>query len=162
MGSRIGSQTCSGNPGFAGIIDFMKPAMGGFGDGTVRPCAALHKALCSARHISGLDMVKTKLVILARLSLVFALCSCAAPKAIIVELVPARSTRRTAADSGFSEANLPPLPDDGIRLPDMLAMPGDGEFRATTPKGRTDAGAVIARPPTDPPSRPKPKEAGTE
>ena len=107
-------------------------------------------------------MVTTKLAILARLSAVLALWSCAAPKAIVVKEAPTRSTRRAASDSGISEANLPPLPDDGIRLPDMLAMPGDGEFRATTPKGRTNAGAVIARPPTDPPSRPKPQEAGTE
>jgi hypothetical protein len=107
-------------------------------------------------------MVTTKLAILARLSPVFVLWSCAAPKAIVVEEAPTRTTRRAAADSGFSDANLPPLPDDGIRLPDMLAMPSDREFRATTPKGHLDAGAVIARPPTDPPSRPKPKEAGTE
>lgn len=100
-----------------------------------------------------------KFATLARLAPALTLLSCAAPKAIIVNEAPAPTRRQTAANSANSEPNLPALPDDGIRLPDMLGMPGDGEFRATKPKGGTDAGAVISRPPTDPPSRPKPKDA---
>jgi len=63
------------------------------------------------------------------------------------------------------ELPLTGLPDDGIRMPEMLNMPSDGEFRATNPalpKTSGETGAVISRPPTDPPSRVKPKPAGTE
>ncbi len=54
-----------------------------------------------------------------------------------------------------------PLPD-GIRMPDLLAMPTDADFRPTNPAATQaqaggPSGAVIARPPTDPPSRIKPK-----
>ena len=102
-------------------------------------------------------MVKMKFASFAGIVPALALLSCVAPKATVVESAPATRKSRTAADSSL---NLPDLPDDGIRLPDMLAMPGDGEFRATRP-GTSMAGpegAVIARPPTDPPSRPKPKD----
>ena len=60
------------------------------------------------------------------------------------------------------EAPIPTTPDDGIRLPDMLTLPGEGDFRATNPtapKTSPEASAVTVRPPTDPPPRPKkPKE----
>lgn len=90
-----------------------------------------------------------------------ALFSCAAPKADVVEeQAPAPKKEVTAAP----EAPMPPtssLPNDGIRLPDMETMPNDNEFRATNP-GRSSqpsgTGAVIARPPTEPPSRPKDDE----
>lgn len=52
-------------------------------------------------------------------------------------------------------------PDDGLRLPDMLGLPNESEFRSTNPdvkKSPTGDGPVISRPPTDPPSRPKPVE----
>jgi hypothetical protein len=41
--------------------------------------------------------------------------------------------------------------EDGIRLPDMLGMPGDGEFRTNRPAagGSPGSGAVIARPPVE-------------
>jgi hypothetical protein len=111
-------------------------------------------------------MVKTKIANLARMAPAFALLSCAAPKAIVVESAPASPRRQVAVESMDSVPGDLPLPDDGIRLPeDMLAMPGDGEFRATSPnaiKSGGEASAVIARPPTDPPSRPKPKDPGAE
>lgn len=53
-----------------------------------------------------------------------------------------------------------PVEDSGIRMPDMLALPSEGEFRATNPSlpvPGSEPGAVISRPPTDPPSRVKPK-----
>jgi hypothetical protein len=53
-----------------------------------------------------------------------------------------------------------PMVDQGFRMPEMLSLPNEGEFRATNPvlpKPAT-AGAVISRPPTDPPSRVKPTE----
>ncbi len=107
-------------------------------------------------------MVKMKLLTLARLSLALALFSCAAPKkAIVVQPAPADPKKDTTQTAGTPVPNLPGGPDDGIRLPDMLAMPGEGDFRPTAPpsnKTNPDTGAVIARPPTDPPTRPKPQD----
>jgi hypothetical protein len=47
-------------------------------------------------------------------------------------------------------------PDDGIRLPDMLGLPDEGELRsaATSPGKAPESGAVIARPPADGPKKP--------
>jgi hypothetical protein len=59
-------------------------------------------------------------------------------------------------------ADLPPSPieDLGLRLPPMLNLPGEREFRASNPAVPRpgDGGAVISRPPTDPPPRPRPQE----
>ena len=106
-------------------------------------------------------MVKPQFPTLLRLAPALVLWSCAIPKAIIVKSPNTAKTDPSAPPAELSNANLPALPDDGIRLPDMLAMPGDSEFHATSPnipKGGPDASAVIARPPTDPPVRPKPKD----
>jgi len=101
-------------------------------------------------------MVRMKFTSLARIAPVLAVLACAPNKAVVVEAAPATRKKPAAADSPLA---LPDLPDDGIRLPDMLAMPGDTEFRATRPNTSRVGpdGAVVARPPTDPPSRPKPK-----
>lgn len=98
--------------------------------------------------------------ILVRLAPVLALCSCAAPKAIVVEEVkPAKPKQETAAAPEIPEPTPQPSPDDGLRLPDMMAMPGDEEFRTTKPD-QPEPGAVIARPPTEPPPRPKSETKG--
>jgi len=110
-------------------------------------------------------MVKSQFATLARLAPALALCACAVPKAIVIELPKKNQTNPSATPPALANANLPPMPEDGIRLPDMLAMPGDSEFRATAPnatKGGSAASAVSARPPTDPPSRPKPKDKKSE
>ena len=104
-------------------------------------------------------MANLKYLTLAQLAPAFALLACAAPKAHVVE--PPKPPSETAAvvPTVADPGPLPPS-DGGIRLPDMLALPGDAEFRATSPtatqKSKSDSGAVISRPPTDPPSRPKP------
>lgn len=88
------------------------------------------------------------------------LASCVPPKATVVEAAPATPKKVEKAPEPVAPEPLePPLPADGLRMPDMLAMPGDDDFRATNPSTKTgeDAGAVISRPPTDPPSRVKPK-----
>ena len=95
--------------------------------------------------------------------LVFALASCAAPRATIVEKAP-EPKKEQAEEAQDPPLVLPGEPDDGIRLPDekLLAMPGDGDFRATAPPlpgGPSGPGTVTVRPPTDPPPRPKPKPA---
>jgi hypothetical protein len=108
--------------------------------------------------------VKSKFAISARLLPAFALLACAPHKAIVVEEPSAGPAAEASSRPGLAGMNEPALPDDGIRLPDMLAMPGDGEFRAgraNAPKDGPGAGAVISRPPTDPPSRPKKPKAAT-
>ncbi len=100
----------------------------------------------------------------ALLGVTLALAACAPPKAIVVVL-PVKSGEKKAPEAVVAEAPLPGLPNDGIRVPDLLNMPGDGDFRATNPtapKSGTDAGTVISRPPTDPPARVKPKTPDPE
>jgi len=106
-------------------------------------------------------MVKRKNTSFALLGVALALGSCAAPKAIIVEEPPVSKKEEKAAKALVSEPEIPALPDDGIRMPDMLGMPSDGDLRSKNPAAAaTGSGAVISRPPTDPPSRVKPKDAG--
>ena len=99
----------------------------------------------------------------ALLGVACALASCVVRKAIVVEeqaLVLKKSGK--VLEPVVSAPELPVLPDDGVRMPDMLGMPGDGDFRSTNPAGQktgSESGAVISRPPTDPPSRVKPKVA---
>ena len=107
-----------------------------------------------------------KLKTLVPLSLALALLSCAAPKkAVLLPAAPASPNNAAEEASKPTEPNLPNGPNDGIRMPDMLAMPGDGDFRPTVPpasKTGTESGAVIARPPTEPPSRPKTEDKEKE
>jgi hypothetical protein len=98
----------------------------------------------------------------AMIPVVLALFSCAPPKAIVVEQAPVPK-KPEAVVPAVPEPAVPATPDDGIRMPDMLTMPGDEEFHpgpAGLPAKEPSSGAVISRPPTDPPPRPKPKEAG--
>lgn len=100
------------------------------------------------------------------LGLVLALGSCAPPKAIVIAEAPARKKAEPKVEPVVvPDLPVTGLPDDGIRMPEMLDMPGDGEFRPTNPalpKATGEAGAVISRPPTDPPSRVKPKPPESE
>jgi hypothetical protein len=55
----------------------------------------------------------------------------------------------------------PVIPDDGLRLPDMLTIPQDSELKASasTPSAQASEPApVVARPPTDAPVKPKAEE----
>ncbi|MEO8617204.1 MAG: hypothetical protein ABI600_18850 [Luteolibacter sp.] len=103
-------------------------------------------------------MVKLKHTFSALLLL--ALVSCVPPKAVVVEEPPPAVKKEKPKEPVLAEAALPNLPDDGLRMGNMLELPSDREFRtanSSAVKTGTDAGAVIARPPTDPPSRVKPK-----
>ena len=92
------------------------------------------------------------------------LASCAPPKAIVTTAGPpaAGKVEKKPEVVVAAEPTVPELPqDDGIRMPNMLDLPTDGDFRATNPAAsgiRGESGTVISRPPTDPPSRVKPKE----
>ncbi len=106
-------------------------------------------------------MAIPKITAYAFLGLALGLGSCAAPKAIVIAAAPtAKKEEKKAPEPIVSGPLVPGLPNDGIRMPDMLAMPNEGEFRATnptSPKTSGESGAVTVRPPTDPPSRVKPK-----
>ncbi len=110
-------------------------------------------------------MVNPQYLILARLTPALALLSCAAPRARVVEAPKPPSEAVAVLEPAVPPPGVPVAPERGIRLPDMLALPGDADFRSAAPivpKGGTNPGAVISRPPTDPPPRPKPKAAGSE
>lgn len=105
-------------------------------------------------------MVKSSIAILARLIPALALFSCA-PKANVVVEMPAPKTEK-AEEPALVEAPQETPPNDGFRMPDLYTLPDDSQFRSTSPgaptAAATNTGAVIARPPTDPPSRPKPTD----
>jgi hypothetical protein len=108
-------------------------------------------------------MVKLKSTFLALIGMVLA--SCAAPKTAVVEQAPAPKNDKAAPEPVAPEPELAAFPDEGLRLPEMLDLPTDGEFRATNPpvsRTGSEAGAVISRPPTDPPSRVKPPAPAPE
>jgi hypothetical protein len=100
-------------------------------------------------------MLIPKPAALACLASAMAVLSCAAPKASVVAEAPAQETK-PAETAAVPEPAAPGEPDDGIRLPDMLSLPNDGELRSTiTSQGKTpESGAVIARPPTEPTKKP--------
>lgn len=109
-----------------------------------------------------LNMTIPKMLPCVLCGLVLALASCAAPKAVVVAAAPLEKKKEPKVPEPVApDPLLPGLPNDGIRGGDtMLALPGEGDFRATNPalpKPGGGSGAVISRPPTDPPSRVKPK-----
>jgi hypothetical protein len=98
--------------------------------------------------------------------LTLALASCA-PKAAVVEETAAEKKEAPVAPvetapETVPEMDLPPMPDNEIRVPGMLNLPNDNEFRASNPllpgSGASSGSGVRVRPSTDPPSRVKPTE----
>jgi len=99
-------------------------------------------------------MLKLKHTFLAIAGLMLA--SCAAPKAVVVEQPTAPQTEIPAPEVLAPLPEPAAFPNDGLRLPEMLDLPSEGDLRATNPpvtRGTTEDGAVISRPPTDPPAR---------
>lgn len=91
------------------------------------------------------------------LGMAMTLLSCAAPKASVVAEAPAAKKEKVPTPV-VEPANAPPPVDDGLRMPDMLAMPDEGEFRSTNSAATmtgNSSGAVISRPPTETPPKPK-------
>ncbi len=104
-------------------------------------------------------MVKLKYIFSALIGL--ALVSCIPPKATAVAEPTVKKKEEKLPEPVVAEEPLPTTPDDGLRMGNMLELPGDGEFRPGNPaavKSGAEGGAVTVRPPTDPPSRVKPKE----
>lgn len=97
-------------------------------------------------------------------SLAVSLVACATPKATPVATPPLAVKPEEKKELMGPPLNpvLPTIPDDGIRMPDMLTMPSDNDFRPTFRDPSTGGvGPISSRPPMDPPERVKPKlEAG--
>ncbi|MBJ7425012.1 MAG: hypothetical protein JHD23_11035 [Akkermansiaceae bacterium] len=78
---------------------------------------------------------------------------------LLVSCVAPQATSGTATPAVPSQAAAPPpvppeqpaLVDDDVRLPDMLVLPDEGDFRASRPPA-AQSGAVIAKPPSTPPT----------
>ncbi|MEO5916710.1 MAG: hypothetical protein ABIS50_20955 [Luteolibacter sp.] len=105
------------------------------------------------------------LKIFALLGLAMAAISCAAPKAPVVAEEPVEKKQEKVPEPLVQEPEMPALPsDDSPRLPgQMLDLPSDGDFRPSNPVlPKVGAGGVVIRPPTDPPSRVKPKDPAPE
>jgi len=81
--------------------------------------------------------------------------SCRVPKASAPEKppIPKQESPKPPA-LALPTGGIVPLPNDGIRMGDMLDLPTEGDFRSIVPK--QSPGPVVARPPTEPPSRVKP------
>ncbi len=109
-------------------------------------------------------MVRLKIQMMMLLGLAVAMASCAAPKEEVVVAPPEKKPEK-APEPVVQEPEMPALPsDDAPRLPGgMLNLPTDTEFRASNPLlPKVGAGGVVIRPPTDPPSRVKPKDPAAE
>ena len=86
--------------------------------------------------------MKNPLILLTAL----ALASCGPPKAIIVAEAPVKPVAKPAAAPAPA---VPSAPDDGLRLPDLLALPDDEQLRSSPdPSGGGNA-TVITRPPAE-------------
>jgi hypothetical protein len=97
--------------------------------------------------------LKPQLTHLALIAPAMALLSCVPPKAIVVEETGAKPKLEKKQETASAELpSTPAVDDDGIRLPNMLGMPGDNEFRSSRPatNNGTGSGGVIARPPVEP------------
>jgi len=99
-------------------------------------------------------MLNLKIATLARCAPALALLSCAAPKASVVAETPVQQTK-PAESAAVPELSISNEPADGIRLPDMLGLPDEGELRssASLPNKTPESGAVIARPPSGQPEK---------
>ena len=82
------------------------------------------------------------------LFLAIGLASCAIPKkALIIAEGPKEQPKQETA--AVSKPSIPAPADDGLRMPDMLALPEDGQLRSTTPADGSGDATVIIRPPAE-------------
>ncbi len=115
-------------------------------------------------------MVKPLLRNLPTLAVFLTLASCATPtvEEAVAPAVAKKEAPKVEAEEPLTDIpqpDLPPMPDDEIRLPPMLNLPTDNEFQASNPllpRNGPSSGGVIVRPPTDPPSRVKPEDKAAD
>jgi hypothetical protein len=142
----------------------------------LHPCALLPERLCSYHSMRD-DWTFGKFFTVSMAALCLAClpaCSLFKPKTP-EPAKPAEASNPTTAAAAAPVATIvpeavpepskPAMPDDGLRLPDMLSMPQDNELKASAsapPANASEPAPVIARPPTDPPARPKAEEPTPE
>lgn len=94
-----------------------------------------------------------------------------APEPTKAEVVPSKPVEvesapvATIVPEPTAEPAKPAMPEDGLRLPDMLTMPQDSELKASTkaPVEKSSVPApVVARPPADAVVKPKAEEPTPE
>ena len=76
-----------------------------------------------------------------------ALASCAPPKAIVIQEAP--KTQQPAAASTTPVEKTAALPDDGLRLGDMLTLPDDNQLRSAAPTEKDGNATIITSQPGD-------------
>ncbi len=82
------------------------------------------------------------------LFLAIGLASCAAPKqALIIAEEPKEQPKQETA--AVSQPSVPSPADDGLRMPDMLTLPDEGQLRSATPADSSGDATVIIRPPAE-------------
>lgn len=128
-----------------------------FGLASGEGIAFLRRSAAALERQVKLTMLHRNPSTFALLGMAFALAACTPPKP--EETAPAPVVKKEEPKPEQPLEPLPPvLPSDDIPMPDMLTMPTEREFRATNPiLPKTGPDGVIVRPPTDPPSRVKPK-----
>lgn len=76
------------------------------------------------------------------------LASCElAPKALVIAEEP-KPTRKQQPQPVVTQIPPSSEKEDGLRMPDMLTLPDDGQLRSASPETSGDA-AVIVRPPAE-------------
>lgn len=87
--------------------------------------------------------MKTPFILLSAL----ALASCAPSAAIVMQEAPKK--QQPAAASTTPVEKPAALPDDGLRLGDMLTLPDDNQLRSAAPMERDGNATIITSPPGD-------------
>lgn len=108
-------------------------------------------------------MLTLKFLLPASMVTAMALVSCELPKPVTLKVPVPKKEEAKVEEPAVPEVADQKPPSD-ILIPPMLDLPVEGEFRATNPGASkpAESGAVNSRPPTDPPSRVKPKEPASE
>jgi len=92
--------------------------------------------------------VKNPFISLSSIGLAIGLTSCALPqKALIIAEGPKQQAKREQ-QAATTQVPAPSRGEDGLRMPDMLALPDDSQLRSAAPETTGDA-AVIVRPPAE-------------
>lgn len=93
--------------------------------------------------------MKIPFISISAIGLALGLASCAAPKkALIIAEGPKQQGTQEQKATTTSVVPAPSRGEDGLRMPDMLALPADSQLRSAAPETTGDA-AVIVRPPAE-------------